>query len=183
MSDGEDLKEVEKQLKENDIVMITLPKANYSEKVMDIVKIIANLNKSICYVSVNRPEKTLVELFNENDIDRKKFLIIDCISSNVEKHEKGEGTTIFIKSPANLTELSLAVVDAIDSGLEAVFIDSLSTFIVYVKELIVVKFAHNIISKMRVSEKKGIFIVLKSDISTILFDDLNMFVDSVVEVM
>ncbi len=177
-----DLFYAEKQLQDNGIVLLILPKAEYSENLMTILKIVVKQNKSICYVSANKPEKTITKLFNENDIDRKKFLIIDCITGQVGKEEGKEGATIFIKSPADLTELILAVIGAINFGLEIVFIDSLSTFLVYRNETTVVKFTHNLISKLRSLDKRGIFVILKDDVGTALIGDLGMFVDRVIDV-
>ena len=182
MSEENFLNEIEKQLKEKDIVMVILPKVKYSEKIIDVLKIVAEHNKSICYVSANKPEKTLVNLFDVNNIDLKKFLIIDCVTGSVAKKEEKDMATVFISSPRNLTGLSIAVTEALDLGIGNVFVDALSTFMVYEKGLVVIRFAHSLISKIRASSSKGVFIVLKDDVSSVLLDDLSMFVDEVVEI-
>jgi hypothetical protein len=171
-----DLDKIEKQLRENEIAIIVMPKTNYSENIMKLIKTISKISNSICYVSANKPEKTLIKMLNENDIDPKKFLIIDCISER-EEHKKDK--SIFVKSPTNLTGVNLAIKEAIDLGIDSVFIDAISTFMIYEQGVIVVRFAHNIITKLREIEKKCIFIVMKEDINRALLDDLDMFVDVV----
>jgi len=171
-----ELDKIEKQLKEKDIAIIVMPKTDYSENIMKLVKIISKISNSICYVSANKPEKTLIKMLNENCIDPKKFLIIDCIT---ETAERKKDKNIFVKSPANLTGVNLAIKEAIDLGVDSIFIDAISTFMIYEQGVVVIKFAHNLITKLRELEKKCIFIVMKEDINRALLDDLDMFVDVV----
>ena len=162
--------------------MVILPKLTYSSIILALLRIISEQNESICYVSANKPEKTFTRILEVNDIDRKKFLIIDCAGVGDRGRQPGDGAeTIFVDSPRDLTNVSIGVTDAINRGVENIVFDALSTFMIYGEGLVVVRFAHSLISKIRTSERKGVFIVLKDEISRILLDDLCMFIDAVID--
>jgi len=167
------------KLKTEEVSMIILPKNQYNSKLLEVVKEAANENKSIAYVSVNKPEATLIKNFEEQGINKKKFLIIDCVSKGLKK--KDGVSTIYLSSPRDLTRISIAVSEAVDRGVSLVFIDALSTFMLYEKGLSVVRFAHNLINKTRAENAKAILICLKGDVGSKLLDDLSMFVDGVIE--
>lgn len=173
---------LEKKMANEGLLIIVVPRSGYAKKLVKIVKIVEKQNENICYVSANKPEKSLVEMFISEGIDRKKILIIDCIAGEFGKEKGTAGKTISISSPNNLTKLSLTIGEEIKSNSDIVFFDSLSTFMLYESGLTVIKFAHNLISKIRAVEKRGIFIILKDDASSVLLDDLCLFVDDVVEI-
>lgn len=175
---------LEKKMKEESIVLLVLSKEGYSEKIAALAKIAAKQSRCICYVSVNKPADALAKMFVMQGIDAGKFRFIDCISRTAFDNsvKKGNDRTIFISSPGNLTELSINVASAISEGASDVFVDALSTFLIYDEPLAVVKFAHNLITKLRECNGRGFFVVLKNEVSNALLDDLSMFSDSVVEV-
>lgn len=180
-------KTLEKQLKGRDIVLFVLSNADYSEKVTELARIVSERNQRVCYVSANKPAKALIKLFGGKRINAKKFWFIDCISrssfgeGNANKGQN-ESVILYTSSPGNLTELSINITGALTNGATGVFVDALSTFLIYEEGTVVIRFAHNVISRLREYECKGYFVVLKNDISSSLLDDLSMFVDGVVEV-
>ncbi len=170
---------IEKILREKQLSLLVLPRLNYSENVVKIVKILATLSNPICYVSANKPEKNLIEIFNANGIDSKKFVIIDCVD---ELPPKGKNDrTTFVRSPANLPVLKTAIKEAIEMGAENIFVDAISTFMIYEEGIVVVRFVHSIITMIRKMGKKCVLIFMEGTASKDLLDDLSMFVDSVYE--
>ena len=168
------------KLSESEIVLSVVPKNEYSQDLVRLIKIIAKQNNSVCYVSANKPMRAILKLFDKTGVDPKKFLIIDCITTG-PLTEKRAGSTIFMRSPKNLTGLAITVGEAVDQGVENIFVDALSTFIIYTESPAVVRFAHSLITRLRVADKKGVFIIVKGDIGKGLLDDLSMFVDNVIE--
>ena len=180
-------KKLESQLKGKDIVLLVLSKAEYSDSVLGLASAISKKTPGICYVSANKPANALIKLFETGKITTKKFQFIDCASSSSAASKgssKDSRDITYVSSPRNLTELSIAISRAIGkcNASDAIFVDALTTFLIYNDGLTVVRFAHNLISTLREKEKKGYFIALRNDISSSLLDDLSMFVDGVVEV-
>lgn len=172
--------EIKKTIKENGVILLLLPNKAYSEMIIEIAKIISVLNKKICYVTLNKPYKTLLEEFKKNKIDSSEFFFIDCVTKKAE--DEGEEQVVYVSSPKALTEINIVMKKVLSVGkIESTIFDSLSTLMVYEGSASVVRFAHSIVSMFRTLGSKGILISLKEDIQSELVKDLNMFVDKVME--
>lgn len=172
------------QMKSKDLVLLVLSKNEYSENILELSKIVSKQSKGVCYVSVNKPAKSIAQVFSAAGIDTKNFRFIDCVSrsafdNNIKK--EGADKTVYISSPGNFTEISINVASCMSNGFDTVFVDALSTFLVYGDSNTVIRFAHSLITKVREFGGKGFFVVLKDDVSNALLNDLSMFVDGVVE--
>lgn len=173
--------DVEKAIKENDIILFLLQNEKYSEEIRDLARITSKLSKKVCYVSVNKPYATLLKDFEKNKIDPEKFYFIDCVTRGVRGTEPSENV-IYLSSPKALTEISIAMKKVLESGKTKITIfDSLSTLLIYGEASVVVRFAHSIISAFRTLGSKGALVSLKDDVKSELIKDLSMFVDKVVE--
>lgn len=176
------ISKIEKAVKGNDVVLVLVPNRTYYERVMDITRTISLLNERVCYVTLNRPYKTLLKDFEENKIDTSRFFFVDCVTKKV-KMEEGNEQVIYVSSPKALTEMSIVMKKVLEAGkIETTIFDSLSTLLVYEDPHVIIKFAHSVISMFRTLGSKGILISLKEDMESELIKDLNMFVDEVVEI-
>lgn len=175
------------RIKGMDIVLFVLSKSDYALQIKEIVKSVAEQNKKICYVSANRSADVLATSFKAEGIDVRDFWFIDCISRTASaesytKKSQKDAVILFVDSPRSMTDLSISISGAINNGVKNVFVDALSTFLIYNETVMVVRFVHNLISRLRESSGRGFFVVLKSDISSAILGDLTMFVDRVVEI-
>jgi len=172
---------IEKAIKKNDVVLFLLPNNLYSEKMKNVTKITSMLNKGVCYVTLNKPYKTLLKDFEKNEIDSSRFFFIDCVTKKV-KEEKASEQVVYVSSPKALTEINIVMKKVLSAGkIESTIFDSLSTLLVYEGSHAVVRFAHSIISMFRTLGSKGILISLGEDLQSELVKDLNMFVDEVLK--
>lgn len=184
MPESLEFKSVERAIKEKDIVLIVLSKSEYSEKILGIARIAAGRGGGLCYVSVNKPASSLLKVFGAEGIDTGKIKFIDCISRAAfsgDMKNCDSGNIIFLSSPRNLTELSINIAEVVAKGIKSVFVDALSTFLIYEDGMVVIRFAHTLITKLREAGGHGALVILQNDISGALLDDLGMFVDCVVE--
>lgn len=158
-----------------------LPNKVYSEKMKEIAKTVSELSERLCYVTLNKPYKTLLKDFEKSKIDSNKFFFIDCVTKKV-KEEKVKEQVVYVSSPKALTEINIVMKKVLNAGkVNSTIFDSLSTLLVYEGSHAVVRFAHSIISMFRTLGSKGILISLEEDLHSELIKDLNMFVDKVVE--
>jgi len=171
---------IDRETSENQILVLIIPEKNYMEKVVSVVKDLNKLSGPICYVSLNRPYKSLKTIFEKNGIDSKNMHFIDGITRTAMTPEPIEQCE-YISSPGALTELSVAISQLMDSGkvVNLVF-DSLSTLLVYEPDTTIAKFVHFLMAKVRVAGCNAIFTCLKQDADSILVKDINMFADKVI---
>ncbi|MBN2127351.1 MAG: hypothetical protein JW703_03075 [Candidatus Diapherotrites archaeon] len=167
-------------------VSVVLSKAqNYFSSVTELIKKLVNEQKLTgVYVSLNRPAETIITSFEQKGIDLSSLIFIDGVTKNSGNKGKAKNT-IFVDSPKNLTDLGIALTQAVN-GIKTenkfVFFDSISTLLVYNSFDKSSKFAHFLALKMRDWKVKGMILSLEKESDSEMLEQMKMFVDNVIEV-
>ncbi len=134
------------------------------------------------YVTVNRPVTAIDALMAERDVPEGKVFFVDAVSAESGDTPERDDT-IFLGSPRHLTDISIAMGDAVRElpGPDrfAMF-DSISTLTVYNETGTVSRFAHYLTSKMRAWEVTGVILSLPADTDDTLLAQLSQFADNVI---
>jgi KaiC/GvpD/RAD55 family RecA-like ATPase len=168
------------------IVLISVNAEDYLKTNLEVLKILINEdNLPGAYITVNKPYKTMKKNLASEGIDTSKIKFIDCITRSaggeIDAADKG---VIHLDSPENLTGLGVAMGEAIRSipGDEKfLFMDSLSTLLLYHNAGTVAKFSHFLTGKMRIWGLRGVLMALEKDSDPELIDQLSQFCDAVVK--
>lgn len=193
-----ELEEFIEKLPTNKIVLFLVDPRKYMKRNLGILKCLVNQNKfSGIYVTINRPFDTLTKVMKEEGIDIEKIFFIDCITKMVPASEhfslssksKLEKTRncIFIPSPSRLTEIGLALSEAL-AGVENpqnkfLYLDSLSTLLIYNDIDTIVKFVHFLTTRIRLFGIVGIIMCVEKRMDERLFNILSEICDIIVEVV
>jgi len=168
------------EIEQNKILIFIVSNEGYNTKIIEIMKN-APFDKKTCYVSLNKPYKTITSNLTSNKINTNNLIFIDAITKGGKKEEENKNV-IFTSPPTSLTELNIIINGVLESGkIEILFFDSLSTLLIYEKPETVTKFIHSLSAKLRALNINSIFIVLKDDITPELLKNLYMFADKVVD--
>jgi hypothetical protein len=164
----------------NNILLIIISKEKYNESLTTIQTEIEKSANKIGYITLNKPFNSVIENLTKNNLNKDKFFFVDAITATVQAPPVVDNC-IFVSSPTALTDLGLAFSSLLtEHNCEIVFLDTVSTLAVYQDAGSVTKFVHNLVTKVRVLNKKAVFLAVKEDSET-LIKDLNMFVDKIVE--
>jgi len=180
------VKELSK-ISDKEIVLILCDEKKYLETNLRILHILTNKFKEKgIYVTINRPYESLIELLKKKKINIKSLFFIDAITPTVAGKTEDTSNCLFIDSPQNLTELSIALSEAF-TGMKQkedrfIFFDSLSTLLIYNEAKSVERFAHFLTGKMRKWKIKGVLISLQKNIDENLISQVSHFCDKVIEV-
>jgi hypothetical protein len=153
----------------------------YFESVVRIMK--SELSgKGIVYVTTNKPYSHLVNLLTKDGVDVGGIFFIDCISRQILPCVEESDNCIFIESPHQITSIGIAVSKAIEHlhGEKALFLDSLSTLLLYNEEKIVGQFSNFMINKMILSDVSSVIMTLSSDMDKSVIKQIMSFVDEVI---
>ncbi|MFH1663740.1 MAG: ATPase domain-containing protein [archaeon] len=180
------IKELSK-VKKKEIVLILSDEKKYLETNLKILNILTNkLNEKGIYVTINRPFNSLIELLESNKIKTKNIFFIDAITMTVVGEAKEVPNCLFINSPNSLTELGIALGEAFKAMKETtdrfIFLDSLSTLLIYNQSQSVTKFAHFLTGRMREWKIKGVLISLQKNVDERLIAQVSQFCDRIIEV-
>lgn len=172
------------------VVLATVASKSYQKTNLQIVKHFTEVEKIPgVYVSVNMPCGTLQEIFEKNKIDSKMIVFIDATikrnggdASSYSYYNgkfKKTRSCLFIGSPENLTDISIAMDQAVRAlpSEKFVFFDSLNTLLFYNKPITVARFIHFLSSKMRIWKVRGIIVSLTKS-NKELISELMQFCDA-----
>lgn len=177
-------KELE-DIEDNPITSILVGDKAYTKTNIAVLKYFVNERKiSGVYITVNKPYQTLVNFFNKNGINTNRIFFIDMITKLSGDQPNRIDNCLFMESPESLTDLSIALTEVIKSiqGDKFIFLDTLSTLLIYHELGTVTKFAHFLTNKMRVWMVKGVIISLIKETKPSLEAELTQFCDKVIDV-
>ncbi len=175
------IKSYDKEITKNRVVLFLIPNKIYQVELLRITKSVADKWSKILYISLNKPAEKVIETFGENNIDTKKFLFVDAITKGVKPNVSDHGIT-YINSPKNYEQFNIELNQILEKEkFECLIFDSLSTMLTYQDEKIIIRFAHDLLTRLIVAHASGEVICLLKDINTALVKNISMFADGVVD--
>ena len=170
-----------KEMRRNKTILVVLDEKQYEDKIIEIVRSLGKVDKKICYLCFNKTYKDMIEDLKNQNIDVKKFFFIDVLSSYYKRQEPRENC-IFIPTPTDTVSIMKALTKAVkEKGCEVVVFDTISTFLIYKQNYLVLKFAYKLLQE-HLRDKRSILITLRGgDLLNkereALIKDLSMFAD------
>lgn len=171
---------IKEKIGKNKIVILVIPNEKYAESIVEIARSLASDYKKICYVNLNRPYSTLINIFESQDIDSNRFFFIDGVTKKTDEAKKVHNC-LYVDAPNALTQLSLGINKLFKTlKPEILLFDSISTILIYEKASTVTKFMHHLIGKIRSIDCIAIFTALEEGTISDLMKDLHMFTDKTI---
>ena len=139
----------------------------------------------VLVVTTNQPYLILRRMYDKKGIDLSRVYFVDAIT----RYAAGtvpEGTPDchFVNSPSNLTDLGIAITEALAllGGTNVcILLDSISTMLIYIPSVNISKFVHFITSKLRLVNAAGVFLAVEKGLDPLLMTQLTTFVDEIID--
>ena len=175
-------KENKKKLIElKEYVALATINSKYANANIELIKYMTEEVKSPgVYVTLNKPFRTIESDLKNSKIDTRVIIFIDAVTKTAGGEIKKIDQCLFIGSPENLSDISIAMDQAISSLKEKdkfLFFDSLNTLLLYNTAETVARFIHFLAGKMRIWKVKGIIISLEKKANKELIEELSQFCD------
>lgn len=165
------------------VVLINVSAEDYLRTNIEVLKVLTNEDKLPgVYITVNKPYDTIKRVLDESGVDTQKIFFIDCITKLAGGECKAKNV-LCLDTPQNLTGLGVAMGEAIRSIPDKdkfLFMDSLSTLLLYHNMGTVSKFSHFLTGRMRVWGLRGILMAVEKETDPKFTDQLSQFCDTVV---
>jgi len=172
-------------IKKGEIVLFVSPSGAIHETDLKVLKHITSVADEGVYVTISRPYMSLIKLLEANKIDTSKMFFIDLITATASSSMERKSNCLFLSSPNNLTDLGIAIDQFLSAKPDAnkfIFIDNLTTFLIYNNEGLMTEFTHYLISKMRVSNVLGAIMSVEEEMGSKLISAISSVCDRVVKV-
>ncbi len=165
------------------ICLVVTESDKYKDTNLKIVRYMTEAGHDGAYVTMNEPYDRLVHQLSVAGIDTNKLAFIDAITLEVGGSPDEEVNCLYLDTFANLTHLSIAINRLISQmkGETFLFLDSLSTLLLYNAMGDVARFFHFMSGRMRMWKTKGIFISIKKEDDELLLKQIAPFCDKVID--
>lgn len=171
-------------IKEGEVILFLIPAKKYVANNLQLLKHYVNKLQSYCiYITVNKPYAALIKTLQNNGVNTKRMFFIDAVTPSGTAAQKA-GNVVFIGSAQGLTTISLAITSAVKSmpkGKRVLFLDSVSTLILYNNAGTVSKFSRFLITKMKKWNVGGAIMSLEKESDEDLVGQLSQLCDNVIE--
>lgn len=172
-------------IKHGEIALILASPVKYQTIAPQVVKHFAGKKNFFgVYVTVNKPYVALNENFKKNGVKTDRIFFIDCVTKMVGGVSKPSDRFLTIESPQFLTEMSIAVsqaMSALPKGEKYFILDSVSSLLIYNSPGTIARFIHFLSGKLREWEARGVFLAVDAEVETLL-PYISQFVDKTVHV-
>ena len=170
--------DIKKEIENSQISLLLIPNSGYSNSMQDIIANDIKFNK-LGYISLNKPAAIAANSL------KGKVKTGNIVFLDVSQDSKQDDSIkcIHVASLGDLLRISLSIPKLLnEEKVDVILFDSLSTLLSSNSDLLVIKFAQNMMAKIRNVGCKGIFPCPKDDISQRLVKDLEMFADKTITI-
>ncbi len=176
-----DLEEELKGLSEKFIALVIVPAEKMQETSIEILSILTDKYKGGGYITVNRPYQSMAKILKSKNINDRNLFFVDCITDYLREKEVIAKNCYFVDSPADLTEIGIALEPIIkDEVHQFLILDSLDTLTVYNNQESVIKFTHFLTGKLRMHDMSCVLLAIDEKSDEKLLHKLGQFCDKVI---
>ena len=142
-----------------DVLLIETAALKALEVSLTSIKDLTDRGFRVMVLSASRPCTNLINLYEKWRIDLEKIHIIDCVCHSQGLKTEDSKMVTHVSSIRNLTDISLLITKIFKDVKEptVLFIDSITTMLLYSNEEVFSLFLHNILTRMR---DKGVNVLL-----------------------
>ena len=162
-------------------IVLVIPRAQHDARCSRLIKYLVEKGFEGIYVTINKSTNELLEEMKKNEVDSKKISFVDAVTKMVEgKQIEGDQFT-YLESPSDMLELSIGVdnaINSISSKKAFIVIDSITTLLIYNKDVSVEKFLHALSQKISDLGFVGFFFASESTNKELL-DIISQFCDDI----
>ena len=161
-------------------VLYIVDPAVYFKKIVEIFK--GRLaGKNVIYITTNKTYGAMTQLFKSENVDMGHIFFIDCISQQINRNAAGTPNCVVLDGPKNVTQIGIAISKAMVSvpGEKTLFLDSLSTMLIYNDSSVVSRFSNFLMNKAKGAGVDGCVMALSSDMGKDVVNFAQTFADKV----
>ncbi len=151
------------------VALISYNPEDHSQVVANILDILVNEKKEGgVYISVSKPYQQIVKIMEENDTSPANLKFVDCISRASGRSVDKTDSVVYVENPASLEEINMysdKLLHDIPTQRKFLFIDSISSLLIYNEERSIEELIHFLVNQIR-SDGVGGVILSANEAST-----------------
>ena len=148
------------------------------------IKSLTDSGFSVLLLSASRPYQNLSSIYKAKGVDLSRLYCIDCISKSHDSGVQDSDNVRYLANVSDLTEMLLAINGFLSrmKGKKFMFIDSVSTMLIYNRPDTLAKFIHITLTKLRLSGTSAVLIAVDGQTNKEVRAEIVQLCDSVIKV-
>ncbi len=138
-------------------LLLQVPPENSLEAQLILIKNLTDRGFKVITLSGGRPCKDLISIYEEKKINMKNIHIVDMICRSQQLNVKDTEFVTHMKNIQSLTEVSVYINKMLIPNKTVLFIDSITSMLIYNDERIFTRFLSDVVQKMKT---RGIHLIL-----------------------
>jgi len=164
---------------ENPVVLLSVNPVIYQTRVVDAIKYFSERFGKGLYITLNKPSAVLQGVFERSGLPQESLVYIDSITNTPEHVTE---TCHFLGRMRELTDLSMALAKMMsEREVNFVFVDSVSTLLIYNDSNSVARFCHAVTEKLRSLNLPAALVLVEMEEGKGIAAQLAQFCDAYVE--
>ena len=148
------------------VIIVEAKSENHKPTLASLMDILISKNgMGGVYISVSKPSDSILAAIEEGQVSTEDVFFIDCISLMAGKIQKEKSEkVVFVENPSSLEEISMyldKMLKRVESKNKFLFLDSLSSLLIYNTDKSVKEFTHYLINKIRLENLMGIILTIE----------------------
>ena len=161
------------------VVLLSVNPVAYQAGVMDAIRYFTGRFGKGLYVTLNKPSAVLQGTFERAGLTPGSLLYLDSITSTSERRTD---TCQYLGRMRELTDLCIALAKMIsEKEVKFVFVDSVSTLLIYNDSNSVARFCHSVTEKLRSLNLPAVLVLVEMEEGKGIAAQLAQFCDAYVE--
>lgn len=149
-------------LKKTTSLLIQVPPENSLEAQLIISKNLTERGFKVIILSGGRSCQDLISIYQEKKIELKNIHVLDLICKSQNLQVKNTDTVTHMTGIKNLTEIALYLNKMIVPNKTVMFIDSMTSMLLYTDETLFTRFISDVIRKMKTRDIHIILLLIKT---------------------
>ena len=180
------IKKIEKEfnvLPEGWIVLLETSAESILEVSLATIKILTDKDYNGVILSASRPYANLLALYKKKNIDTKKIFVLDCVTKSQSAKQEKIDNVEYLEGVSTLSNISLSINQSIKriKGNKFIFIDSITTMLIYNNPGIFARFIHSMLTRMRINGINGLLISLEGETNKEIRAEIAQLCDKVIK--
>ena len=164
------------------VVVVSSKSKHHMDAVATLLNILVNeRGMGGVYISLTRPYEYIVKALDKAETKSSDIYFIDCISQMAGKvPDKTDKNIVFVENPSSLEEVTMyldRMLSRVTAEKHFLFLDSLSSLLIYNTPKSVKEFTHFIINKMRLEGITGVILSIEKKEANELLETLTPMCD------
>lgn len=173
------------RMKKPGITLALASSNDYNEANLELIRYLVNeKHEPGVYITLNRPYSTMEEILKEHEIDPRMIIFVDAITIPSGGTISNSPHCLYLSDLMNLTDMAFIIdeaIAAIPSEKKFLFIDAMSTLLLYNNSGNVAKFIHFLSGKIRRWKLDGVFLSLETETDMEFLSQLSLFCDKTIK--